>query len=129
MAVTTPFVLSGSLSYPPDTGEASADRPFSLAGSFTQEAEFTYVFAGAGTQTVDFGSISVGAKAILVEVDPDSSPAAAPVNITFNGGTDTLELTPGGFFCLGSPSPTGSGITSMAVAYTSACCVRVRVLG
>lgn len=129
MSTPTPFTFSGTLKYPPDTGEAAANRSFSLSSSFTQNAEFTYVLSGSGTQVVNFGSLTAsGARAILVEVDPDSDPSAAPVNLTFNSGSDDVEISPGGFFALASPNPS-SGILAMSIAHTSAVCVRVRILG
>lgn len=122
--MTTPFSFSGSLVYPPDAGQPNATRAFSQSGNFTVKAEFDYDLSGAGSQTVDFGSVA-DAKAILIEVASD---AAAPVNLRFNGGTDDIEVSAGGFFCLASPAPS-TGVTALSIVHTDAAKVNVRILG
>lgn len=130
MAVQVPFTFSGVLTFPPDDGEAAADRPFSVADYFQSKAEYKYELSGAGSIDVNFGTIqTAGAKAILIEVLPDSSPSAAPINVTINGGTDTWEISPGGFMAFASPTPTVAGVLSMNIAHTTSNTVRVRLLG
>lgn len=129
MATPIPFQLNGILTYPPDDGEPNADHPFSLSSSYDHSAVFKYELAGAGTKTVDFGTIdTTGAKAILVELAAD---ATAPVMVQVNGGgaTGQLELSAGGIFAFASPSPTTNGILSLDLVHTAAATVRVRVLG
>lgn len=124
---TTPFTLSGSFDYPPDDGQPIAARDYSVSNSFESKKEGDYVLSGAGTQVVDFGTVAK-AKAFLIEVDPDTSPSAAPINVTINGGTDQWEISPGGFIAYASPVPS-VGITSMSIAHTVSAKVRVRLLG
>lgn len=127
----TPFTLSGVLNYPPDDGEAAVDRPFSLAGTFKHEANFTLELTGSGTKVIDFGSlVATGAKALLIEVDPAApSAVAAPINVRWNGGDEDLEISQGGGIAYWSPSPTAAGITALSVIHTQAARVKIRVLG
>ena len=129
MATPIPFQISGQLTFPPDDGEANCDHPFSLSSSFDSSAVFKYELTGAGTKSVDFGSIdTTGAKAILIEIATD---ATAPVMVQFNGGgaPGQVELSAGGILAIASPVPTVSGVLSMDLVYTAAATVRVRVLG
>lgn len=131
MAASAPFSYSATFQYPPDIGAANASIPVSMSGSFESKASFDYKLSGAGTKTVDFGTIVAnGAKLISIEVDPDSSLAAQPVIININGsGTGGIEIAPGGFLTVGNPKPTASGILSMEIVHAADVCVRVRVLG
>lgn len=131
MAVTAPFTYQAQLQYPPDVGSPMSVIPVSMSGTFESEATFVYKLTGAGTQLVDFGTITPnGAKLISVEVDPDSSPAAQPVQIAFNGSiTGTVEVSPGGFMTIGNPKPDLAGVLQMGIIYAATTCVRVRVLG
>ncbi len=132
MSASTPYTISGALNYPPDAGAAAVDRTFGGSGNFESKTEATYVLTGAGTQSVDFGTITTnGAKAVLVELDADPSPSAAPVNVQFNGGgaPGQLEISPGGHFDYHNPVPTAGGVLSMDIVHTTNACVRVRVLG
>lgn len=127
--MSTPFTISGSLALPPDTGQPIGQIPFAGSSTFESKADFEFKLTGSGTQAVDFGSVGApGAKGVLVEVDSDA--AAAPVNLRFNGGGSSgqMEVSPGGFYAYFSPTPS-AGLTSMDIVYTTACRVRVRVLG
>ena len=117
------FSFSGSLNYPPDTGQPSAARAFSQSGSFDSKVEKELVLTGAGTQTVDFGSVAK-AKAILVEVRADS---AAPVSLIFNAGAEQIEVSPGGFVAISSPTPS-TGITGLDIVHTDDAKVDVYIL-
>lgn len=120
----TAFSLSGSFNFPADDGEPVAKRPFSQSGNFTAKSEQDLVLTGAGTQAVGFGTIT-GVSAALIEV---ASTSAAPINIRINGGTDDIEIAPGGFLAYSNPVP-ATPITSMEVVYTSDARVLVRLLG
>ena len=129
MASPIPFQFTGQLTYPPDDGEPNADNPFTLSSSFNSEAKFKYELTGAGSKAVDFGSIdTVGAKAVLIELAAD---ATASVMVQINGGgvAGQVEVSPGGFWALGTPNPTVNGVLSMTLVHTAAATVRVRVLG
>lgn len=122
--MATPFTFSGSLVYPPDAGQPNAARAFSNSGNFDVKAEYEYALVGAGTQVVDFGSVA-NAKGALVELASD---AGAPVNLRVNGGTDDIEVAPGGFFCLSSPSPS-VGLSALSIVHTANAKVSVYILG
>jgi hypothetical protein len=132
MSVSVPFSFSGTLLYPPDSGAPNAQVSVAGAGAFTQKAEFKFELSGSGTQDVNFGSIATaGAKFILIEVEPDTSLGAAPINVRVNGGDSTgqIEIAPGGAFLLYSPVPTAGGVLALSLVYTAAATVWVRVLG
>ena len=132
MATAAPFTYNATLSYPPDVGVEPCEIPIALSEYFNNAATFLYELAGAGTQAVDFGTITpLGAKLVSIEVDADPSPAAQPVLIQFNGGGagGQVEIAPGGFMTIGSPEPTAAGILSMDIVHAADVTVRVRVLG
>ena len=125
----TPFTFAGALRYPPNGGEAVADRPYSVQSSFDSNADYRLVLPGAGTISVSFGTIAAaGVKALLVEVEADTSPTAAPVNFVINGGDEPIEISPGGFLAFSSPKPV-AGITSLDVTATAAAVVKIWLLG
>lgn len=131
MAASAPFIYSAVLEYPPDVGAANARIPIGLSGQFASEASFVLNLVGAGTQVVDFGTITPdGAKLVSIEVDAAPSPAA-PVNVRFNAGdvTGQVEISPGGFLTIGSPLPTAAGLLALSLVHTTDLCVRVRILG
>lgn len=122
--MATAFALAGSLDYPPDDGQPVGKRVFSQSGSFDSKSEVDLILTGTGTHEVGFGTV-VGAKAILLEV---ASSSLASVNVRFNGGTDDVEIAPGGFFAYSNPVP-DSGIESMSIVYTMDARVQLRILG
>jgi hypothetical protein len=125
--MAAPFTISGSLVFAPDSGQPQATQPFSTASTFESKTEQELNISGAGSQVISFGTLgSPGAKALLIEVDASST--GAPINVNVNGGTDDLEISPGGFLALGSPAPV-TGITSITIVSTTANKVRIRVLG
>jgi hypothetical protein len=127
MADAQPFTLQGTLVIAPDEGQAQVPLPFSLSNQYQSIAEARLVMSGTGDQEVPFGSVgSPGAKAVVIEYEDD--PDADPIQLTFNGGDEEIELSPGGFFVYASPNP-ATGITAISIARTSDAVVRVRVLG
>jgi hypothetical protein len=122
--MSTPYTFSGTLVYPPDDGQPAVARPFSVSGQYDVKAEFDYDLLGGGTQVVDFGSVS-DAKAIQIEVAAD---AQAPVNVRFNGGTDDVEISAGGFLCAANPAPS-TGVSALSLVHTNDAKVQVRILG
>jgi len=127
MAAAIAFSLTGQLQSPPDEGAPPAAIAFGLTGQAQSEEGGRLTLTGSGTKTIAFGTVgSPGAKAVLIEHLP--STAGDPITVRFNGGTDELEISPGGFFVLGNPAPV-DGITALAIAYISDCQVRVKLLG
>jgi len=127
MATSIAFNLTGQLQSPPDEGAPPASIAFGVTGQAQSEEGGRLNLVGAGTKVIAFGTVGTpGAKAVLIEYLPNS--AGEPVLVKFNGGTDELEISPGGFFALGSPTPV-DGIVSLSIAYTSDCQVRVKLLG
>jgi len=95
-----------------------------LAGNYNVKAEYEYLLEGSGTKVVDFGSVEL-AKAVLVVVASD---AAAPVVVKLNGSSDGVELSAGGFMCLGSPNP-DDGIEALSIVHTDDAGVNIYILG
>jgi hypothetical protein len=124
-ASTSPFVLQGTLSYPPEQEQAQLPLPFGLSGVFTSLMSERLVMTGIGNLEVPFGSV-VGAKVLLLEYE--LAEAAAVITLHINGSTDGLELSPGGVLLFASPNPT-VGLTSLNIACTVDAVVRVHVLG
>ncbi len=123
----TPFHVAGELRMPFDTGQPDAPIPFTGSGAFQSRQHSLLNLSGAGSTDVPFGSVGVpGAKAILVEMDPDA--AGTPITLAVNGGAGALELSPGGFLVYHNPAPQG-GITSLTITHATSAIVRVWVLG
>jgi hypothetical protein len=126
-ATTNPFTLQGTLTLPPDEGAQQVPISFSLSGSFTSLLESRLVMTGAGTTVVPFGTVGTpGAKVLVIEYE--AAVGAAPVQLNFNGGTDDIELAPGGLLVYASPVPV-AGLTSLSIVRTTDAVIRVRLLG
>ncbi len=128
MSATAPYTLSGSLSFPPDTGQPVVPLPFSASGNFTSKSEELLNLTGSGTKSVDVGTVpGAGAKAILIKMDPGQG--LSPIMVKVNGSsTGQIEVSPGGFVVISNPNPV-AGITSLDIIYASAATVRITVLG
>ena len=125
--MTTPFAFVGSLLIPADPSLPQDPIPFQMSGQFLSENAQTLNLTGAGSKTVPFGTVgSAGLSGLLIKVDPSGS--GQPVLVTVNGGTQPIEVSPGGFLAVGSPSPV-VGITAITIAYTTANVVRLWALG
>jgi hypothetical protein len=124
----TPFAIAAALQLPGDSGLPPDPIPFNVSSSFASEADVILQLTGTGTQVVGFGSVvAPGAKCIGIKVDPGTS--VQPVIATFNGSsTGGLELSSGAMLLYANPNPS-AGVTSMSLAYTTSCTVRVWVLG
>lgn len=127
--MSTPFSISGVLTYPPDDGKPAVERDISGSGSYDVKHEAEYPLTGSGTQVVSFGPVTNGAKAVQVEVIGDASAPTTPVNVRLNGGSDNLQISPGGGFTYFNPTPGVGGLISLSIVYTAACKVIVRALG
>jgi hypothetical protein len=126
--MATPFTLSGELLLPIDPGQPNSPIPFSVTDSFTARADLELNYTGSATETVNLGTPEVeGLKVLVIELDAD--PVAAPIKLRFNGGdaAGALEVSPGGFAVLGSPTPV-AGVVSLTVTHTTDVKVRLRAL-
>ncbi len=128
----TPFNVQGKLIFPGAPGLPPDALPYGFAEQYDSRASFEYLFPDAvGTQVVDFGTMPAeGAKVVLLtyEQDPDDVLTPTVITVAHNAGTHPIELSPGGFICIGSPAP-AAGITSLLISYTSLGKVRVWLLG
>lgn len=131
-ASNNPFTINGSLSFPPDEGQQQVAVPFGLAGNYKAITDMRLTLSGSGTQVVPFASVgSPGAKVVLVEYELPVGAAAQtaqPIQLHLNGGSEDIELSPGGFLIMGNPAP-AVGITSLSLDYSSEATVRVRLMG
>lgn len=126
-ATSISFVLGGTLQYPPDEGAAPVTVTFGITAQGASQEGGRMTLVGAGTKVIPFGTVgSPGAKGILIEYLPQAG--GVPINVTFNGGTEPVEIAPGGFLALGNPVPV-AGITSLSIVYTADCQLRVQLLG
>ena len=123
-----PFTLQASLVLAPDDGQPNATIDYSFGGQFEHKVVQKLELSGTGSHTVGFGTVgSPGAKAIFLEYLNNAASGLSPVQLTVNGGSDTIEVSPGGCFLYCNPTA-ASGITGMAIAHTSACTIRVSIL-
>ncbi len=127
--MSTPFTVSGSLTYPPDDGLPAVARVVDGANSYDIKHEQEYPLTGSGTKLVSFDPVATGVKGLQVEVLPSSVSPTTPVNVRINGGSDNIQLAPGGSIQVYNPSPAAGGIVSVSLVYTASCTVRVRALG
>jgi len=122
-----PFVVELLLQLPSDTGQDLAPVQFQYSGTFNSLAEYKLELTGAGTKSIDFGTMpAAGAKLILAKVEVGVG--VAPVGFRANGGLVAEEVSAGGAKFICSPVPV-AGITSLDVDWTTAASVRVLVLG
>lgn len=128
--MATPFSVQGVLNLPGAPGLSADPLPFGISSQFDSKAECEYLLpALAGTKSVDFGTMPVaGAKVVLLSYEALPDVAADPLEVTLNGGSAPVEVSAGGFLCIGSPSP-ATGITSLSIDYTSAGKVFIWLLG
>ena len=122
-----PYTIEVTVQLPPDTGQNLAPVQYQYSGTFNSLAEYKLELTGAGTKSIDFGTMPpAGAKLIFAKVEPGVG--VAPVGFRINGGTAVEEVAAGGGKFLSSPVPV-SGVTSLSVEYTADASVRILVLG
>lgn len=125
--MTSPMAFTGALQLAGDPSLPQEPIPFNFSGQYASLAEFVLNLA-SGTTEVPFGSIaSPGAKGVLIRYDAQPSPATA-ILATINAGDEPIELAPGGFIAYFSPAPS-AGITSLSIAATQPCVVRIWLFG
>lgn len=123
-----PVAFNGALNLSADQSLPQEPIPFNFLGQYTQLQDSLLTLSGSGTEDVPFGSITTpGALGLLITY-PANQTGAAPIYVTVNGGSQPLEITPGGLLVWFNPSPE-TGLISCSIEYATSCQVRVRVLG
>lgn len=119
--MSSPLVLDLTVTTPPVEGQPDCPFPFQFVTQYDHLVKYRFKWDGAGTQVIDFGSLTaVGVKAFVLTVDKDVSPAFAALNLIVNGGADVWEVDQGGFVAYGNTDPTAAGITAMSITRTAA---------
>lgn len=128
--MSTPYQVSASLLFSPDTGAPQISIPSGGSGQFTSRQDGILNLSTSGTASIPFGTLAAaGAKVLLIEVDPDTNPPSRnPIGVKINGSTVAIEVAPGGTLLVHDPKPT-SGITAIDIAYTSDNIVRYWLMG
>ena len=125
MATPTPFTFAGQLGLPSDPSLPGTPAiPFNFADSANAQGGGVFNVTGSGSVVVPFSGIAY-AKAVLVRYDAQTG--AQPITLALNG-TNPVSLPPGGMFLWFAPSPT-AGLSSLTIAHTASCQIRVWVLG
>jgi hypothetical protein len=116
-----------ALTLSPDDGQPVAPRDYAFSGTFEHKQEFKMELSGASTTAVGFGTIPAsGAKVLWLEYLLNTT--GLPVlNVRFNGGSEDIELSPGGILVKSSPSP-AAGFTSLSLIHTAGGTVRGTLL-
>lgn len=125
MAASTLAVdVALQLNLVPSPGAPVQARPgLTFAGSYKKRSDDRYELTGSGTKTVDFAGIpSAGAKVLVVFYE------AGTAVIELDLGTDTLELSQGGFIVYTNPVP-ANGLDALSIVHTADATVQVLVLG
>jgi hypothetical protein len=123
-----PFAFAGTLQLAADQSLPQDPIPFNVSSQYVALQKSLLSLTGTGTVNVPFGSISApGAKGLAIRYDSGQVGAAA-VQVTINGGSQPLEVTPGGFIVWINPTP-AAGVTAVSIAYTASCQLNVWVLG
>ena len=124
-----PVAFAGQFELAADQSLPQDPIPFNYAGQYTALQYSGLNTTGSGTVAVPFGTLgSPGLVGLLVRYDAPNQADAAPVYLSINAGTEPLELTPGSFLVYFNANPV-AGITAASFAFTSACSLRVWVLG
>ena len=122
MPIAIPFTITASLSFSPDGVLPAAAQAVSIAGAYDAKDDDQYNLAGTGSESI---TLKGPAKALQISVDANAT--SAPINVNVNGGSDDLEISPGGHLQISNPVPIG-GITTLAIVHTSANVVKVIAL-
>lgn len=123
-----PVAFAGAFQLAADQSLPQDAIPFNVATQFVALQESVLNLVGSGTQAVPFGTVGApGAKGLLIRYDGNQS-GAVPVEVTINGSSVPLEISPGGMLVWFNPNP-AAGATTASIAFTAACQLRVWVLG
>lgn len=123
----TPFAFNGTLQIPGDASLPPDPIPFNMSSQFGSENKQVLNLTGSGTKSIPFGTVgSAGLNGLLLKVDPN--PTGQPILVTVNAGSAPVEVSPGGFLALGSPTPV-AGVTAISIQWSSNNIVRIWGLG
>lgn len=123
--------FSGNLVFPPAAGQPNGNTPFNAAFDYSKKFNEEFDLTGSGTQAVSLANLGPdGAKFLAVWYKESSAATPAIIDIVINGGTDTEQLSKGGFKVHSNPTPDAAGgILSLSITYTQACRVEVWAFG
>ena len=129
--MSMPFTMQATLNAPPLPGQpSSVPLLASLSATYGSRVDYRLELTGSGNKTLNLGTIGpTGTKCLFITVDADPTPGVTPVLISLNSATPGIEISQGGFLVLGSPSPTSSGVLSVALSYSSNVAVNVWAFG
>lgn len=123
-----PVAFNGALSLSADQSLPPDPIPYNFSGQYVELLDTLFNLTSSGTVDVPFGSIGApGALGLLISYPPNQT-GAASVYVTINGGSEALELGPGGMLVWFNPSA-AVGLTACSIEYSAACQLRVRLLG
>jgi hypothetical protein len=123
--MSAPWSILATLNFPGAPSLPAQGVPANVTGAFDQNAIAEFDLVGTGTKVV--GNLpSSGAKALLIHLE--AGVGVAPVLVTLNGANMPIEISSGGFIIIANPAPT-AGVTTISIAHTAACTVRVWALG
>jgi hypothetical protein len=123
-----PVAFVGAFQLAADQSLPQDPIPFNFSGTYLALVADLLNVLVPGSVALPFGSIiAPGAKGFLIRYDAQGAPAA-PVLVTINGGTQPIEISPGGMLVYFNPAPV-VGIVSVSIAFAAACQLRAWVLG
>lgn len=121
-ASTLGFTAKLDISLVSGPGGAAIARPtLQVSGNYRARVYERYALTGSGTKTVALAP-SPGVSLLLVYVEAATSPVEVDL------GTDTIEVSAGGYLFLSNPSPT-TGLTSIDLTHTTDATVQVLAVG
>ena len=128
--MSTPFTTTLTVQTPLAAGQPPLPIVAALSAAYDSRTEYRLSFTVSGTKTLDMGTLGPnGAKLLLVTMDASVDPTVQPVLLSLNGATPGIEVSPGGFFALGSPQPTTAGVLSITITHASTAAMSVWVFG
>ena len=122
MPTAIPFTVNASLAFSPDGVGPEATQAQSASGTYDEKDDDQFSLTGSGSAAM---TLKGPAKALQISVDPSAT--ASVINVRINGGTDDIEVAPGGHIQIFNPVPS-VGITSLLIVHTTANVVKVIAL-
>lgn len=121
--MSTPFTGLSRLTPGEPDGSTSKDHDVTVSSTYTASSSQRLVLTGSGTHVLNFAGITA-AKAVQITYTTDGAPTAT-VGLRLNGaGTNSMSLSPGGFFMASL-----TDLSSISLVYTATCTIQVHLLG